>query len=176
MPPAPPWQRDDAGLARVKRPRILTPLFPQSLLMPAPMGVERRIVAPEDRSPWPEGAAWLEYQPKIAAVLGRETAGGDADEVRRRLRLHARERLARRGATARRVDRTTACRISLGPCVVTVDELDPQSMFVEVKRRRRDVVKGNLNGTAELVRAHQRVSQHAVLERGDAFALGPFPR
>ena len=43
-----------------------------SLLMPDGLGGERRIVAPEDEVAWPAGAAWLEYQPKIAAVLGRE--------------------------------------------------------------------------------------------------------
>ena len=41
----------------------------------------------------------------------------------------------------------------------------------------RTLLKGNLNGTtASLFELIASVSTHAVLERGDAFALGPFPR
>ena len=66
--------------------------------------------------------------------------------------------------------------IAIGPCVVTADELDPQTMFVTVKVDDQDLLKGNLNGAAaSLFRLIADVSQHAVLERGDAFALGPFP-
>jgi 2-keto-4-pentenoate hydratase/2-oxohepta-3-ene-1,7-dioic acid hydratase in catechol pathway len=66
--------------------------------------------------------------------------------------------------------------ISIGPCVVTADELDPHAMFVQVKVDERDVLKGNLNGAAtSLFELVAEVSRHAVLERGDAFALGPFP-
>ena len=38
--------------------------------------------------------------------------------------------------------------ISLGPCVVTVDELEPQTMFLQVKVNGEEVAKGNLNGAA----------------------------
>jgi 2-keto-4-pentenoate hydratase/2-oxohepta-3-ene-1,7-dioic acid hydratase in catechol pathway len=49
-------------------------------------------------------------------------------------------------------------------------------MFVTVKVDDQDLLKGNLNGAAaSLFRLIADVSQHAVLERGDAFALGPFP-
>ena len=74
MPPEVPWSATTRTRTRAKRPRLLPPLFPQSLLMPDGLGGERRIVAPEDEVAWPEGAAWLEYQPKIAAVLGRRRA------------------------------------------------------------------------------------------------------
>ena len=66
--------RDDVFDWKVKRPRILTPLFPTSLLSPGSLDVERRLIGPEQDVPWPTGAAWLEYEPKVAAVLGLETA------------------------------------------------------------------------------------------------------
>ena len=38
--------------------------------------------------------------------------------------------------------------LSIGPCVVTADELDPQTAFVTVRIDGEEWVKGNLNGTA----------------------------
>ena len=74
MPPVLPSHVTTSGSARVKRAQILTPLFPASLLSPSALDVERRIVGPEDEVPWPMGAAWLDYEPMVAAVLGAETA------------------------------------------------------------------------------------------------------
>ena len=65
-------ERDDAHACDVSRPRILTPLFPRSLISPGSMEIPRMTVGPEHEVPWPSGAAWLEYEPKVAAVLGRE--------------------------------------------------------------------------------------------------------
>ncbi len=48
-------------------------------------------------------------------------------------------------------------------------------MVVQVKVDGEEVVKGNLNGAAEsLFGLISEASRFAVLERGDAFALGPF--
>src|SRR5262245_5497533 len=49
--------RDDVWDSRVKRARILTPLFPSSLRVPGANDLERRIAGPEDEIEWPEGAA-----------------------------------------------------------------------------------------------------------------------
>src|SRR4029453_10896493 len=76
---------DDAITWRVKRPRILTPLFPSSLLSPGSLDVDRRLIGPEQEVPWPDGAAWLEYEPKVAAVLGLETSREDPFDARRHL-------------------------------------------------------------------------------------------
>jgi 2-keto-4-pentenoate hydratase/2-oxohepta-3-ene-1,7-dioic acid hydratase in catechol pathway len=66
--------------------------------------------------------------------------------------------------------------IALGPSVVTTDEVDPQSMFLQVKIDGDEVAKGNLNGAARsLFMLMAGASQLSELERGDAFALGPFP-
>ena len=170
-------QRDDAWNWRVPKPRVLTPLFPQSLLSPRAMDVDRRIVGPEQAVPWPQEAAWLDYEPMVAAVVGNEGSKLEADAVGDHVfgytlvsdwRAHASD-----GAPVERADGVP---IAIGPCVVTTDEVDPQAMFVTVKVDDQDLLKGNLNGAAaSLFRLIADVSQHAVLERGDAFALGPFP-
>jgi Fumarylacetoacetate (FAA) hydrolase family len=170
-------QRDDAWNWRVPKPRILTPLFPRSLLSPRAMDVERRIVGPEQPVPWPQGAAWLDYEPMVAAVIGNEASRVSADEVRADLFGYTLVNDWRaRSADGAPVASADGVPISIGPCVVTPDELDPQAMFVQVKVDERDMLKGNLNGTAtSLFELVASVSQLAVVERGDAFALGPFP-
>ena len=142
-------QRDDAWNWRVPKPRVLTPLFPQSLLSPRAMDVDRRIVGPEQAVPWPEEAAWLDYEPMVAAVVGNEGAKLEADAVGDHVfgytlvsdwRAHASD-----GAPVEHADGVP---IAIGPCVVTTDELDPQTMFVTVKVDDQDLLKGNLNGAA----------------------------
>ena len=84
MPPGPPWTATTSCDWRVKRPRILTPLFPASLLVARRRSTcERRIVGPEQDVPWPDGAAWLDYEPKVAAVLGLETSASTPFEALR---------------------------------------------------------------------------------------------
>jgi hypothetical protein len=65
-------ERDVAHASRVKRPPLLPPLFPQSLLMPGGLGGERRIVAPEDEVTWPAFGACLDFDPKFADGVLRE--------------------------------------------------------------------------------------------------------
>src|SRR4051812_39716434 len=60
----------DAFEWRVKRPRILTPLFPASLLSPGSLNVERRVIGPQQDGPRPTGAAWLGCEPNGAAGRG----------------------------------------------------------------------------------------------------------
>jgi 2-keto-4-pentenoate hydratase/2-oxohepta-3-ene-1,7-dioic acid hydratase in catechol pathway len=170
-------QRDDAWSWRVPRPRILTPLFPTSLLSPRAIDVERHIVGPEQPVPWPDGAAWLDYEPMVAAVLGNEASKVSADDVRDAVFGYTLVNDWRaRSADGAPVASAEGVPISIGPCVVTPDELDPGSLYVRVKIDDRELLKGNLNGAAtSLFELIATVSQHAVLERGDAFALGPFP-
>jgi 2-keto-4-pentenoate hydratase/2-oxohepta-3-ene-1,7-dioic acid hydratase in catechol pathway len=170
-------QRDDAWNWRVPKPRILTPLFPRSLLSPRAMDVDRRIVGPEQPVPWPPGAAWLDYEPMVAAVVGNEIARADAPDVPPDLFGYTLVSDWRaRSADGAPVATAEGVPISIGPCVVTVDELEPQAMFLQVKVDDREMLKGNLNGTAaSLAELIASVSQLAVIERGDAFALGPFP-
>jgi 2-keto-4-pentenoate hydratase/2-oxohepta-3-ene-1,7-dioic acid hydratase in catechol pathway len=171
-------QRDDAWDWRVPKPRILTPLFPQSLLSPRAMDVDRRIVGPEQPVPWPPGAAWLDYEPMIAAVVGNEGSKLEPDAVRDHVFGYTLVSDWRaRSADGSPVESADGVPIAIGPCIVTVDELeDPHGVFIQVKVDDHDLMKGNLNGAAtSLLRLISEVSRHAVLERGDAFALGPFP-
>ena len=169
-------ERADVWDSRVKRARILTPLFPHSLLSPGALDVERRILGPEDEVRWPLGAAWLDYEPMVAAVIGVEASGASAEDVRGSVfgyTLVSDWRAC--SADGAPVVSGEGLPLAIGPCVVTADELDPQSMFVQVKIDGEELLKANLNGAAaNLFSMIAEVSQDAVLERGDAFALGPF--
>ena len=105
-------QRDDAWNWRVPKPRILSPLFPTSLLSPRAMDVDRRIVGPDDPVPWPATAAWLDYDPMVAAVIGDE--GIAAERRRTSASTSSDTRWSATGGrappTARRWSPPTACR------------------------------------------------------------------
>ena len=169
-------ERDEATRFAVPDARILTPLHPTSLLTPDASDVERRVVGPEQDVPWPAGAAWLDYEPKIAAVLGMEAHGVDADQAGECVFGYTLVNDWRaRMANGDPMPTAEGLPIAIGPCVVTADEVDPQTMFVSVKVDGDEVAKGNLNGAARnLLELVARSSNDAVLERGDAFALGPF--
>jgi 2-keto-4-pentenoate hydratase/2-oxohepta-3-ene-1,7-dioic acid hydratase in catechol pathway len=169
-------ERDDANAYRVRQPRLLPPLFPRSLLMPGGLGGRRRIVAPEDEVAWPPGAAWLAYEPKIAAVLGHEASRVSPREAHEAVLGYTLVNdWTARDASGDPVEHDDGLSLSLGPCVVTADELDPQSIFVDVRIDGTSMAKGNLNGSAQsLMDLISASSAEAVLERGDAFALSPF--
>ena len=167
---------EDVQEWRVRQPRILTPLFPTSLLSPGSFDVERRLVGPEQDVPWPPGAAWLEYEPKIAAVLGLEASRVEPEDIGRHIFGYTLvSDWAAHDASGAPVSSGEGVAIAIGPCVVTVDELDPQTMFVQVKVDGQEVAKGNLNGAAaNLLVMISETSHLARLERGDALALAPF--
>lgn len=169
-------ERADVWDWRVKRARVLTPLFPASLLSPSALDVERPVVGPEDDVPWPTGAAWLDYEPMVAAVIGQEISRADPDEARASVFGYTLVNDWRaRSADGTSVAMAEGVPLAIGPCVVTADELDPQTMFVQVRVDGAELLKANLNGAAaDLFGLISDVSQGAVLERGDAFALGPF--
>ncbi len=169
--------RDDVFDWKVPRPRILTPLFPASLLSPGSLDVERRLIGPEQDVPWPAGAAWLEYEPKVAAVLGLETSTEDPFVGDRHLFGYTLvSDWQARDASGAPVSTAEAVPIAIGPCVVTADEIDPQVMFLQVRIDGEEIAKGNLNGTAtNLIRAIEAASLLSPLGRGDALALNPFP-
>src|SRR5205809_3867659 len=171
-------EREDVWASRVASPRVLTPLFPRSLISPGSADVARVTVGPEGAVPWPDGAAWLEYEPKVAAVLGREGRRITIDEVADHLFGYTLVNDWRaRDASGAPVETADGLPISIGPCVVTADEVDAQTMFLQVKVDGDEVAKGNLNvGAWNLARMISGASELGELERGDAFALGPFVR
>ena len=168
--------RDDVFEWAVSRPHILPPLFPVSLLSPGSLDVERRLVGPEQDVPWPPGAAWLEYEPKIAAVLGLETSPDDPFRSSRHLFGYTLvSDWQARDDSGAPVTSADGVPISIGPCVVTADDVDPQVLFLQVRIDGQEVAKGNLNGTAtDLCKAIAAASRAAPLGRGDALALNPF--
>ena len=136
------------------------------------------MIGPEQDVPWPDGAAWLEYEPKVAAVLGLETSNEDPFEPSRHLFGYTLvSDWQARDASGAPVVHADGVPIAIGPCVVTADEVDPQVMFLEVRVDGDEVGKGNLNGTAtSLFRAIDAASRRGPLGRGDALALNPFRR
>jgi Fumarylacetoacetate (FAA) hydrolase family len=170
--------RGDVFDWRVKRPRVLTPLFPASLLSPGSLDVERRVIGPEQDVPWPAGAAWLEYEPKVAAVLGLERSGDEPfDPAQHVFGYTLVSDWQARDASGAPVTHADGVPIAIGPCVVTADEVDPQVMYLQVKIDGEEVAKGNLNGTARsLYRTIEEASKLSPLGRGDALALNPFPQ
>lgn len=168
----------------VKQARVLPPLFPRSLLLPAgpenrpgDEPLERSIAGPEQDIAWPVGAAWLDYEPKVAAVLAVETKDVETDAVAERIFGYTLvSDWVAKDASGDPVGTSEGVPIAIGPCVVTVDELDAQAMFLQAKVDGSELAKGNLNGSArslfDLIAA---ASRGTALERGDAFALGPFP-
>jgi hypothetical protein len=167
---------DDVFDWKVTRPRILAPLFPASLLSPGSLDVERRILGPEQDVAWPTGAAWLEYEPKVAAVLALETSAADPFRSDRHLFGYTLvSDWQARDASGAPVSTADGVPIAIGPCIVTADEIDPQVMFLQVRIDGDEIAKGNLNGTAtNLFRAIEAAAERAPLGRGDALALNPF--
>ena len=134
------------------------------------------MIGPEQEVPWPEGAAWLEYEPKVAAVLGLETSRDDPFEARRHLFGYTLVNdWQARDASGAPVTTAEGVPIAIGPCVVTADEVDPQVMYLQVRIDGDEVAKGNLNGTASsLASSIEAASRLGPLARGDALALNPF--
>jgi 2-keto-4-pentenoate hydratase/2-oxohepta-3-ene-1,7-dioic acid hydratase in catechol pathway len=170
-------ERDEAAACVVDRPRLLAPILPTSLRSSDAADGSRRVFGPDDDIAWPAGAGWLEYHPKIAAVLRRPVRDGLAsDEVSAAVFGYTLvgDWLAC-SASGHPMPIVEGVPVSIGPCVVTADELDPQTAFVTARIDGEEWVKGNLNGTAaNLLAEIGRASTQGRLEAGDAFASGPF--
>jgi hypothetical protein len=169
-------ERDEAERFVVRSARLLAPLLPSSLRSRDAADGARRVIGPNEEVPWPENAGWLQYEPKIAAILRRPVHGlaaGDAPTAVLGYTLV--NDWAVRGASGDPTSRPESLPVAIGPCVVTPDEIDPQTVFVTVRVDGEEWVKGNLNGTAlSLLAAVERASRVEELLPGEAFASGPF--
>ena len=118
----------------------------------------------------------MEYEPKVAAVLGLETSSDEPfDPARHVFGYTLVSDWQARDASGAPVLHADGVPIAIGPCVVTADEVDPQVMYLQVTIDGNEVAKGNLNGTARsLYRTIEAASRAAPLGRGDALALNPF--
>jgi hypothetical protein len=168
--------RDDASSAAVSPARLLAPLLPATLRSADADEMARPVIGPDDELPWPVGAGWLEFRPKIAAVLRRPSRELDGDDVADAIFGYTLVGDWRaRDLSGDPTPGADGVAVSIGPCVVTADELDPQTAFVSVRVDGEEWIKGNLNGTARsLLRAVAAASRTEPLAAGDAFASGPF--
>jgi 2-keto-4-pentenoate hydratase/2-oxohepta-3-ene-1,7-dioic acid hydratase in catechol pathway len=169
--------RGEPDLVVVPEARLLASIMPTSLRAADASEGARRVFGPGDEIPWPAGAGWLEFHPKIAAVLRRPVEDPltpeDVPAVVLGYTLVA-DWLGR-SASGDPMPSPQGVPVSIGPCVVTPDELDPQTAFVTVRVDGEEWVKGNLNGTARtLLRDVARASKEEQLAPGEAFASGPF--
>ena len=170
-------ERDEASACVVERPRLLAAVIPTSLRSTDAVDGSRRVLGPNDDVPWPEGAGWLEFQPKIAAVLRRPVpdplAPEDVPAAVFGYTLVGDWRAL--GANGDPIPVADGVPVTIGPCIVTADELDPQTAFVTMRVDGEEWVKGNLNGTARsLLRDVERASRAEQLSPGEAFASSPF--
>jgi hypothetical protein len=170
-------ERDEAEACVVDDARLLAPILPTSLRSADAAEGARRVYGPGDEIPWPPGAGWLEFHPKIAAVLRRPVEDAIAPEQIPSVVLGytlVGDWLAW-SATGDPVGSPDGVPVSIGPCIVTANELDPQTAFVTVRVNGEEWVKGNLNGTArDLLADVARASRSEALAPGEAFASGPF--
>jgi 2-keto-4-pentenoate hydratase/2-oxohepta-3-ene-1,7-dioic acid hydratase in catechol pathway len=170
-------ERDEAKACVVEDAHLLAPLLPTSLRSADAADGARRIFGPDDDIPWPAGAGWLEFHPKIAAILrrpvGEPITPEETPSVVFGYTLVA-DFLAR-SATGDPVPTPDGVPLSIGPTIATADELDPQAAFVTVRIDGEEWVKGNLNGTAlNLLRDVASASRLEMLGPGEAFSSGPF--
>jgi len=170
-------ERDEATSFVVEEARLLAVLLPSSLRSADASDGARAVYGPEDEIPWPSGAGWLEFRPKIAAVLRRpieaEISPEEAPAALFGYTLVA-DWFAR-SASGDPIPTPSGVPISIGPSLVTADELEPQTVFVSVRVDGEEWVKGNLNGTARSVLDDvSRASRSERLQPGETFASGPF--
>jgi hypothetical protein len=170
-------ERDEAEAYVVADARLLAPIVPGSLRSIDASEAARRVFGPGEEIPWPAGAGWLELRPKIAAVLGRvvrdRLATEDVSSVVFGYTLVG-DVLAR-SASGDPMPSADGVALSIGPCVATADELDPQTSLVTLRVDGEELAKANLNGTAaRLLGDVARASRTEVLAPGDAFAASPF--
>jgi hypothetical protein len=169
-------KRDEAEGLVIPNARLLVPLLPSSLRSRDAADGLRRVIGPDEEVPWPKGAGWLQYEPKIAAVLRRPVRALDPDDVPAAVFGYTLVNdWAVRGTSGDPTPRPETLPVAIGPCIVTPDEVDPQTISVTVRVDGEEWVKGNLNGTARSLLSQVAQASHVEeLLSGEAFASGPF--
>jgi 2-keto-4-pentenoate hydratase/2-oxohepta-3-ene-1,7-dioic acid hydratase in catechol pathway len=174
-------ERDEAAALVVKGARLLPPILPTSLRGRDAVEGVRPVAGPGDEVPWPEGAGWLEYEPRIAVILRRGVRGAatprDVEDAVFGYTLVS--DFALRQGSGDPTPRPEGLPVAIGPCVLTADEIDPQTVFMTVRVDGEQWAKGNLNGTArDLLEEVAAASRLEALEAGEAFAASPlaFPQ
>jgi hypothetical protein len=169
-------ERDDAAAHIVAGARLLPPLLPSSLRSLDASDEVRRIVAPGDDVPWPRGAGWLDYEPKVAAVLGGPAANLTTEQAERAIFGYTlvNDWIAR-DSNGDPAWATDGVPVSFGPCIIVAGDIDPQAMTMTVRVDGAPWATGQLDGTAgSLSRLISRASSTERLRAADAFAESPF--
>jgi 2-keto-4-pentenoate hydratase/2-oxohepta-3-ene-1,7-dioic acid hydratase in catechol pathway len=169
-------ERHEVEACVVPNPRLLVPLLPRSLRSDDSGATLRRIAGPDAEVPWPGGAGWLDYVPKVAAVLRRAVHRGDEEAASASVFGYTLVNdWAVREASGDPTSRARPLPLSMGPCVVTSDEVDPQMIALTVRVDGEQWAKGNLNGTAtDLLAAVRAASRLDDLGAGETFAASAF--
>ncbi len=145
-------------------------------------GNHRSVYGPDDEIPWPPYTEELDYELEVACILGgrgrdlgEEEAGAlifgytlmndwSARDIQRR-------EMACRLGPAKGKDFAT----SLGPAVVTADELDPANLPLEARVDGETWSKGNLGSTRwTFPQMIAHVSQGEDVWPGDVYGSGTF--
>jgi 2-keto-4-pentenoate hydratase/2-oxohepta-3-ene-1,7-dioic acid hydratase in catechol pathway len=156
--------------------RLLVPLLPRSYRSDDAGDAVRRIAGPDDEVAWPAGAGWLDYVPKVAAVLRRPVGRGRTDAAAASVFGYTLVNdWAVRDATGDPTSHPDTLPLAMGPCIVTPDEVDPQAVTLTVRVDGEQWAKGNLNGTAtDLLGAVAEAARLTELDAGETFAATPF--
>ena len=168
-------EREGLQMRLEPSPGLLAPLLPTSLRSIEAEEGERRMFGPGEDVPWPEGAGWLDYRPKVAAVVGKPARGLDSAAA---LRVIFGYTLVNdwvpRDASGDPAPRAGAP-IALGPSLVTADELAPELVSVKA------CVDGEIWAATLLSAARDALASmiaeascHEELQPGDTFAADPF--
>jgi 2-keto-4-pentenoate hydratase/2-oxohepta-3-ene-1,7-dioic acid hydratase in catechol pathway len=169
-------ERHEVEACVVPNPRLLIPLLPASYRSDDATEASRRIAGPDSQIPWPAGAGWLDYVPKVAAVLRRMVPQGDAEAAETSVFGYTLVNdWAVRDATGDPTAYAEPLPFAMGPCIVTPDEIDPQTLTLSVRVDGEEWATGHLNGTAgSLLSTVVAASRLDDLSAGETFASSAF--
>jgi len=167
-------ERDEAERFVVAGAPLLASLYPVALRSTDAFEGGRRVLGPDEEIPWPHGAAWLSYQPKVVAVLAHRDIDPD-DPASAVFGYTLLSDWSARDSSGDPTESAEGMPMSIGPCVVTADEVDPQTIYLSVRVDGESWAKGNLNGAVQSLEGLvSTVARGEAVGAGDAFALGPF--
>ena len=134
------------------------PLFPRSLLIPsAPGSVSGEDVRPGATDRRAGGGDPVAGRRRVARLRAEGGRGARSGDGRRRTRTTSADHVfgytlvsdwVAKDASGDPLGTSEGVPLAIGPCVVTTDDLDPQTMFLQAKVEGEEMAKGNLNGAA----------------------------
>jgi 2-keto-4-pentenoate hydratase/2-oxohepta-3-ene-1,7-dioic acid hydratase in catechol pathway len=145
-------------------------------------GNHRSVFGPEEEIPWPPFTEELDYELEVAAIIG--TRGRDLDQDSARAAIFGytlmndwsardiqRKEMSARLGPAKGKDFAT----SLGPVVVTADELDPSALRLEARVDGEVWSRGSLDGAYwSFPQMIAHVSEGEDVWPGDVYGSGTF--